>query len=209
MNLICPRCQITIVSDALFCKNCGTAFNVQPLRTNSISTPVIVIIAVVAVCALCGLFGLLSSNRKTEVAKPANSYVSSTPAANSSEDASSVRNLVEASSSSNTGQTKNNKLATVISENVNLRETANSNGAVIQTLPEGAEIEVIRQKGAWFYVSAGGQSGWLHGNTIRLADAYKSESSATVADDSSASTFTPMLAKLLTTQFSFSGLEIL
>ncbi|MDQ3712208.1 MAG: hypothetical protein M3388_08330 [Acidobacteriota bacterium] len=50
MELICSRCQTTNERDAHFCKICGTGFNVQPIRQNSISTPVIVIVVVVAIC---------------------------------------------------------------------------------------------------------------------------------------------------------------
>jgi hypothetical protein len=57
------------------------------------------------------------------------------------------------------------KSASVISENAYLRQSPN--GAVLQTLPIAAKVEVIRQKGAWFYVSYGNAKGWMHGNTIR------------------------------------------
>lgn len=67
------------------------------------------------------------------------------------------------------------KTATVISENANLRKTANQSSPVVAEVSEGIEVEVIKQKSAWFLVRANGQEGWLHGNTIRLAD--QSESS--------------------------------
>ncbi len=172
MNLICPGCQTTNESETHFCKICGAGFDVQPIRQNSISTPLIVIIAVVAVRGFCGLFGLVTGD-KTEVAKSTNSLTAVTsPAANSNANSLPLRNLVETSNSTNAAKQKSSKSATVVSENANLRKTADSDGEVIQTVPEDAEIEVIRQKGAWFYVSAGGQTGWLHGNTIRLADGY-------------------------------------
>jgi len=170
MNLICPGCRTTNESEAHFCKICGTGFDVQPIRQNSISTPAIVIIVIVAVCGFCELFGLVNSN-KTNVGKSADSYVVSTPStpiANSSENSLSVRSLADTSSSSNTAKPEDGKSATVINENANLRETANSNGEVIQILPENAEVEVVRQKGAWFYVRASGKTGWLHGNTIKI-----------------------------------------
>ena len=183
MELICPRCQTTNERDAHFCKVCGTGFNVQPIRQNSISTPVIVIIVVVAVCGFCGLFGLVNSN-KTEVVKPANSHVNTSPTANSSEDSLPIRNLVKSFNSANTEKPKNSKSAVVISGNADLRQTANSNGEVIQSVPEDTQIEVIRQKGAWFFVRASGQTGWMHGNTIRFANAHSSEPSTGTVDSS-------------------------
>jgi hypothetical protein len=184
MQLICPRCQTTNEREAHFCKICGTGFNVQPIRKNSISTPVIVIIAVVAVCGFCGLFGLINGSR-TEIAKSTNSSITASPTTNSSEDSLPVRNIVEMPNSANTGEVKNSKSATVISENANLRETANATGEVIQIIPEDTKIEIIRQKGAWVFVSASGRTGWMHGNTIRLAESYSSESSKETVDNSS------------------------
>jgi hypothetical protein len=57
------------------------------------------------------------------------------------------------------------KSASVIAENGYLRRSPN--GAVLQTLPVSTSVEVIRQKGAWFYVDYAGTKGWMHGNTIR------------------------------------------
>ena len=65
--------------------------------------------------------------------------------------------------------------ANVISENVNLRGTPTSKGKVIYTLPKGSEIEVIKQKGAWFLVQSTDYVGWVHGYTIRLEDQSSTE----------------------------------
>lgn len=58
--------------------------------------------------------------------------------------------------------------ATVIAENANLRGTASQSGKVVQMLPEGTTLEVIKQSGAWFLVQAPDFAGWIHGNAIRL-----------------------------------------
>lgn len=60
------------------------------------------------------------------------------------------------------------KPASVITDNAILRQTPASSGSVVQTLQRGASVEVIKQKGAWFFVSSGASKGWIHGNTIRL-----------------------------------------
>lgn len=130
MQLVCSRCQTPNEHDAYFCKICGNGFKVQPIRRNSISTPVIVIIAVVAVCGFCGLFGLITGD-KTDVAQSTNSQsATASPTANSNADSSPVRSLIGTSDSTNTHteKPKNGKSATVISENANLRKTAESNG---------------------------------------------------------------------------------
>ncbi|MGE3385080.1 MAG: SH3 domain-containing protein [Pyrinomonadaceae bacterium] len=58
--------------------------------------------------------------------------------------------------------------ATVISENANLRADPVVTGEVISVVPQGSSVEIIRQKGPWFFVSVGSDTGWLHGNTIEL-----------------------------------------
>jgi len=84
---------------------------------------------------------------------------------------------------------KSAQSASVISENAALRQSPN--GKVLETLPVAASVEVIRQKGAWFYVSYGGTvKGWMHGNTIRFDNSDKSltETSSTPKSDSKTST---------------------
>ena len=64
------------------------------------------------------------------------------------------------------------RVATVISENANIRLTPDANGDVVDTLEYGATVEILKQKGAWFQVRYAGTTGWLHGNTIRLGTTY-------------------------------------
>ncbi len=58
--------------------------------------------------------------------------------------------------------------ATIITENANLRTTTDSYGEILLFVPFGEEVEVTKQKGPWFQVKYLNQSGWIHGNTIRL-----------------------------------------
>jgi len=192
MELICPRCQTHNQSNAHFCQKCGTGFNVQPIRPvrqNSISTPVIIIIAVVAVCGFCGIFSLLSGN-KTEVTTtstaPAKSFTSTVPTATASPEPTSSKILANTNETSE--PTANG--AVVISEYANLRQTPDANGEVIEMLAENTKTEVIRQKGAWFYVRAAGKTGWLHGNTIRLAGRRPQEPAKEITGKSQ-STYAP------------------
>lgn len=57
--------------------------------------------------------------------------------------------------------------ASVIAENANLRGTPNQSGKVVDTLPQGASLQVIQQKGAWFLVQTSDYVGWIHGDTIK------------------------------------------
>ena len=67
--------------------------------------------------------------------------------------------------------------ASVVSENANLRGTPTNDGKVVETLPKDSQIEVIKQKGAWFLVQSSDYVGWIHGNTIRLEKNSASKSS--------------------------------
>ncbi len=80
------------------------------------------------------------------------------------------------------------KRAVVIAENSSLQQTANQNGNIIQSLPRDTNVEIIRQKGAWFYVRALRQAGWVHGNTIRIVgDNPAADYSTNSTNDSTAS----------------------
>lgn len=60
--------------------------------------------------------------------------------------------------------------AVVISENANLRGTANQNGKVVTVLSSGTSVEVIKQSGAWFLVQSDTYVGWIHGNNIKFTN---------------------------------------
>jgi hypothetical protein len=72
--------------------------------------------------------------------------------------------------------------ATVISENANLRGTPSEKGKVVETLRRDTQVAVIKQKDAWFLVQSTEYVGWLHGNTIRLADDNAGGGNATVTE---------------------------
>jgi hypothetical protein len=67
------------------------------------------------------------------------------------------------------------KAVVVIAEGSSLRKTPSQNGEVIDLLSEDANLEVLKQRGAWFLVRTDdGLEGWMHGNTIRYADSTQS-----------------------------------
>lgn len=175
--LNCPRCRKINQDDARFCVSCGTAFALPtgkppPKSNNAVIAGMVLLIVVISSCVICGLVGKsgnkqngLSANKTTFGSNSNNSSntgFNSQPSGTPSPE--TPRPLVSASPG-------NSKSATVISENANLRDTPATSGKVIQMVPEGASVEVIRQKGAWFYVSSSGQKGWLHGNMLRYENA--------------------------------------
>jgi len=60
--------------------------------------------------------------------------------------------------------------ATVISEKANMRERASSSSKVVMVLSHGAEVEVVQSLLPWYQIRYGGQTGWVHGNTIKLLE---------------------------------------
>lgn len=65
---------------------------------------------------------------------------------------------------------KRSQVATVISENANLRVSPDALGEVLEIVPYGETVEVVRQRGPWFEVRYAENRGWMHGNTIQLSD---------------------------------------
>lgn len=172
----CRNCGNLNLPDANNCTNCGT---VLKYKTTSLSPKTLItFLIVIAVPVLC--CGICQLGKNDRQANSANSAVvattspSSTPATlfdNSSNTKKVNSNSsIENAANSSISQSKKSRMATVISENVNLRGSPDSNGTVIDEIPEGAELQVIRQKGAWFFVSYLGRSGWVHGNTIKLSE---------------------------------------
>lgn len=166
MYLNCPRCRTNSAPGALFCQSCGTAFAVKQTLRNSIVLPLIIAGALLAVCGFCGLLGLVGSRNKTETAQTANVNAKSLVGATLPDQKTVANSVLVNTPLPDNGE---ERMATVIKDNADLRQTNSARGEIIETLPKDSIIEVVKQSGAWFYVRAvGGQSGWLHGNAIRL-----------------------------------------
>ncbi len=172
---LCPRCKTQVFVGNNFCGNCALQFGIPQnyqqqfnhfasKKKNSL-IGLWVTIGIIGFCALCGIFGRLSNTDRpkqtvsiaqTEHTKPVSLKSSSTPATSAPE---SKKEFTEISS---------NKKATIISENANLRKTPEMSSEILEVVPKGEEIAVIKQKGAWFQIQYNEQTGWLHGNTFRL-----------------------------------------
>ncbi len=114
-----------------------------------------------------------------------------TPAAEASPGIISPPVIADAATKENKSKIESVKIATVISENASLRKTGSQNGEILDVIPEGASIEVVRQKGAWFYVRVDEKTGWMHGNTIRYSDASNDDHIAPSDDYVTVSDSTP------------------
>lgn len=94
-----------------------------------------------------------------------------TPSFNSSPSSSTSSSSTPSGSSPDLSSPESSvKKAVVITQNANLRKSNSANSKVIQTISEGTNVEIVKQDGAWFLVKNDGQSGWMHGNTIRLVN---------------------------------------
>jgi hypothetical protein len=84
-------------------------------------------------------------------------------------------------------KTKTQKSATVIMTPAEIHQTAKSDGEVIHLLTEGANIKVLKQKGAWFLIQFGQVKGWVHGNDIRFIDDSQPVNTVTLPETYSSS----------------------
>jgi hypothetical protein len=67
------------------------------------------------------------------------------------------------------------KPAVVIAESAELRESPSQNSGVIDSVSEEANLQVVKQKGVWFFVRTEDEKeGWIHGNSIRYLDQTQS-----------------------------------
>lgn len=171
----CASCYIANLPDTRVCHRCGGAYNPNPQESHpalaSTNGKLLLILlgagfALIFVASIIGAI-LSSSTQPSTTRQP----FSDSPASKSS--VNSIPPTTSKSQPKSLSQTKPStaKKAVVISENANLRKSANQNSEVVQTVAEGRNVDVIQQQGAWFLVSYGGQVGWMHGNTIRLIEA--------------------------------------
>lgn len=188
----CASCYVANLPDSRFCYKCGGAYvpnpqQQQPVLGSKDGRNLLIILG--------SVFGLLfvaafisaivnPSSRSTTT----QSYSSSPVRPLSENSVSPSTSKVESPKTVepktvNSTKTSTAKKAVVITENANLRKVANSNGEVIQTISEGTNIEIVRQKGAWFLVKADNQTGWMHGNTIRFVEAENLTSNSLTTDD--------------------------
>ena len=200
---ICSQCGTAGQPDSRFCAGCGAGLSLTA-RKNTISTPIGILLAVLAVCGFCGVFAAIigisgisksgesySVNAANKEPKPENDRLrglTSTPPVNPATDDNSLAGEIPGKKSTEENDAKKvYRRGIVISETANLRRTASQNGEVVAELPEDTDIEVIRQKGAWFFVQAEEQTGWLHGNSFRLNDNPADEISIVPSTDYSPS----------------------
>jgi len=63
-------------------------------------------------------------------------------------------------------------IAQIIAPNANIRESPTANGRVVQTVEKGAQLFLTDAdpKGSWYqvFIPDTNETGWLHGNTIKL-----------------------------------------
>jgi hypothetical protein len=125
------------------------------------------IVIALSICGICGKCGK-SVDNQVSVSPTPNSY--GTPSA-----APTLESLPppRATPKPKNLTAKNSaaaKLAIIISENANLRDSSSRGGNVLETIAKDTNVEIVKQKGGWFFVKTSTAKGWLHGNTIRFAD---------------------------------------
>jgi len=176
LNRYCQNCYKMNAPDSRFCGACG---GVCPPNLQSSSPPVVkpnikpllaVIGGIFGLLMLCGLTGLIGNHSKQK------ETISSTPLNSSASNSYGIPIVAPAPQNTPKAAGKTNsaikqaagKTAFVISENANLRQSANQTSDVIEVVPTDSSVEVIKQRGVWFLVKTETAQGWMHGNTLRL-----------------------------------------
>lgn len=165
----CPNCRKINQSESFFCSFCGQSVPPQVTKIRNKNTDNIMVIGIVlgsilVSCFLCGIIGNFTKIKDTSAVQTANNEsVEFTPP--TAEDAPMPANKPQTLVSKPVKSAATTGI--VITDNAGLRAEPNNNAKVIEELPLDSKIEVVKQNGAWFYVDADGQKGWLHGNMIR------------------------------------------
>lgn len=69
--------------------------------------------------------------------------------------------------------------ATLLSTaNVRLRVSPSADSPIELTIPKGSEVRSSKREGAWYYVSIGSHSGWIHGDFLAAPEAKSSGATA-------------------------------
>ena len=187
----CPYCQISNRNDSRFCASCGAPFTssanaAAPIKSkNNTLTIGAIVIGILFSCGMCELIGKLSDNAKNSSNIETASVKNTTALSQTPIPAPSIEPPVKNESRSLISKpTDKSKTAFVITDDAGVFDAPKPDAYVLQKLSKETNIEVIRQKGVWFYVSIGGKKGWMHGNAIR----YKS----TVPDLKAETSFPPV-----------------
>jgi hypothetical protein len=201
LDWYCKTCYYANTASSRFCGKCGDQFNPNPQQPERLGSQDGKHVAILfgGIAGLVVFLAILGAIFQNSTQNPVPSQIYQPPITDSKSFTASNNEPtinVPAQTKSNTKTLAQNKSATaknaiVISENANLRKTPNQNGEVAQTIAEGTNVEVFKQRGAWFYVHSNGNTGWLHGNTIRLTGKEKTVESLASEDSTTDSYSVP------------------
>ena len=188
----CANCHTANLPNTTFCCKCSGDYVPNPQQPQSLLASkdgkhlLILLGGVFGLFFLVAIIGAIisASTRNTSTPIRSLSENSVLPSTSKVESPETVEDKTTTKfKSTNPTKSSSSKKAVVITENANLRKVANLNGKVIQTISEGTNVEIIKQQGAWFLVKADNQTGWMHGNTIRLIDGENLTSKNLTSDD--------------------------
>jgi uncharacterized protein YraI len=66
---------------------------------------------------------------------------------------------------------KSNDTGVVLPARLNVR--AEPNGAILDTIEQGAVVEIVTKKKGWFNIHVGNVSGWVDGSYLAIKEAEK------------------------------------
>ncbi|HVE56004.1 MAG TPA: DUF4236 domain-containing protein [Pyrinomonadaceae bacterium] len=176
LHWYCKTCYSQNYPENRTCRNCGDVYNpnLQRIARKPIDNTAPILLVIGGVLGV-GFLGLIFLSALISAFAPKSNYsqnnptspYSLAPTTTPTIPAPTPRALLNVSEPVKKVSFKS---AAVITENANLRNAPDETAGILQTIPVGSSINVIKQKGAWFFVGYGNSKGWMHGNTIRYVN---------------------------------------
>lgn len=99
------------------------------------------------------------------------------------------------------------KTGVVTANTLNLRQSPSTDSAILKTLKRGAQVEILEPQEAWYRVKAGGATGFVHGDWVRIMETDHAAGFLHERDDLASAPLEPAGAQKIPTKASFNGTQ--
>lgn len=100
-----------------------------------------------------------------------------------------------------------NQTGVVTANPLNLRQNPAADSPLLGTLARGTRLEILAQEGAWYHVSAGGLTGYVHGDWVRILETNPAAGFLHEREDLKAVPLTPADADKIQVKSSFNATQ--
>ena len=99
------------------------------------------------------------------------------------------------------------KTGVVTANSLNLRKEASTDSAILKSLARGAKVEILGSEGAWYQAKAGGTTGFVHGDFIRIMETNPVAGFLHEREDLASAPLEPAASRKIPIKASFNGTQ--